>query len=141
MTRPGTCGTILHPAAADLSPAGDEPGRSGAKWQESGGAPALSSLYLQLQLDPGRVVVAAVASVPGAAVDERARLLVGEGRAQPDLVEQLVAGRLARLLEAWVRLPLARGGGVSAFGGYFDAAGSDDPIPRASESTHRSQAP
>ncbi len=25
--------------------------------------------------------------------------------------------------------------------GYFDAADSNDPIPRASESTHRSQAP
>src|SRR4029450_2262223 len=48
---------------------------------------------------PGGVVVAAVAAVLGAAVDEGAGLVAGQAGAEPDLVEQLVAGRLAGLLE------------------------------------------
>src|SRR5829696_5900035 len=50
--------------------------------------------------DPGGVVVAAVAAVAGAAVDEGAGLAGSQGGDQPDLVEQLVAGRLAGFLEA-----------------------------------------
>ncbi len=45
-------------------------------------------------------MVAAVAAVPGAAVDEGAGLAGGQAGAEPDLVEQLVLRRLVGRLEA-----------------------------------------
>jgi hypothetical protein len=64
-------------------------------------------------------MVAAVTAMLCAAVDERPSLEVGQRWAEPDLIEQLVPGRLAGLLEPmrprprrwrWRRIGLGRAG-------------------------------
>src|SRR5215218_4418729 len=71
----------------------------------------------ELEGDPGGVVVAAAAAVLGPAVDEGAGLAGGQARAEPDLVEQLVVGRLAGFLEAVGPGARGRGWGVVGLGG------------------------
>jgi hypothetical protein len=67
-------------------------------------------LRLEVQHHPSGVVITAVAAVAGATIDEAPGLPPGQGRAKPDLIEQLVPCRLPRFLEPCVQALEAGGG-------------------------------